>query len=244
MYKAIFYILIFGIIFSSCKNENEKLIGHWHEFNIGESEFLNCFIITDSTFSEDKYSIGGTNRLTDIENYESPLDWVFYPDRLKSNIKFKKNEIIFGDSIIWRKQKNNEETFISDFSAGLKIDLKPKVSNVSEFLIIENDSIPYIKLYIGKVKDRFLNESKGIFRNEYYMQINDKITNKETDLLNYVLSVHRSEVNLLISADRNTPNEYFDNLDSVFKKINLRKKYIYFLKVNPKKLMLGYDHYH
>ena len=244
MYKAIFYILIFGIIFSSCKNENEKLIGHWHEFNIGESEFLNCFIITDSTFSEDKYSIGGTNRLTDIEDYKSPLDWVFYPDKLKSKIKFKKNEIQFGDSIIWKRQKNDLKTFISDFSAGLKLDVKPYETDSITF-DLQREYEKTIYLYIGKVKESFTG-IRGVENDRYYVQLNDKISTSD-NIFQFVMcyDCDRGKYKILISADKYTPNDFLKEVEAeITKNGYYRRSQIYYLVINPKEQISGYNHYH
>ena len=245
MIKKIFFILIFGLISSSC-NDNNELIGHWHEYTIGESEFNNCYIITDSTFAIDQFTMGSSFKKSELEN---PEIWTLtpYTEELILSRKVKENKILFGDSLVWKRQENNLETFISDFSAGYKLKVNPFSSSKETFDLIEPiDGKTNIHLVIGSVKEKFINESNGIIRGQYYFQINDIITDKEEDLLDYVLCTHcdNRKINVFVNADKNTPKYLIDKFEDGMAKIGVTKNQIYYLTINTNKQISGYNHYH
>ena len=189
MSRIIIYILIVGITFSSCKTENEKLIGHWHEYTTqsNSSEFKRCLIITDSTLAVDKFTMGGIVAISDYEN-ENFWTSTFYPDDLIAKRQVKKNEVIFGDSIIWKKQKDNLETFLSDFSVGLELRVIPFETHDTEFETIQPKRISNF-IYVGLVKNELLHKSNEVIEGQYYIQLNNRITTTD-DVLDFIACDH------------------------------------------------------
>ncbi len=242
MTKSIIYILTIGIILSSCKTENEKLLGHWHEYNAqsNSSEFKHCFIMTDSTFAVDKYTMGGVMKKSD---YEDESFWIstYYPEDLIAMREVKKNEVIFGDSIVWKKQKDNLKTFISDFSAGIKLNIIPFETNDSKFEIIKPERISNF-IYVGLVKKEFLNKSNEIIEGQYYLQLNDRITTFD-EILNFISCNHCEYdiIDIFIHADQNIPKSYLKNIENEISKLRINiKKQVYYLYMNKNKRRTGY----
>ena len=44
----------------SCQSKEQQLVGHWHEYQKGNPDFLSCHKITDSTYSLDSETFGGS----------------------------------------------------------------------------------------------------------------------------------------------------------------------------------------
>jgi len=242
MSKIIFYILIIGFIFSSCKTENEKLIGHWHEYTpqSNKSEFKQCFIVTDSTFAVNKLTMGGVTKKSD---YEDGNFWIstYYPEDLIAKREVKKNEVIFGDSIVWKRQEDNLKTFISDFSAGIKLNIIPFETNDTEFETIKPNRISNF-IYVGLAKNQFLNKSSNIIEGEYYLQLNDRITTID-EVLNFIACNHCEFdiIDIYIHADQNTPKMYLENIENEISKLRINlKEQVYYLYMNKEKSKAGY----
>lgn len=240
--KIISRILVIGIILSSCSTENKKLVGHWHEYNLQSNElgFNHCFILTDSTFAVDKYTTGGVIKKND---YENEYFWTstFYSEELITKKVVKKNKVIFGDTIVWKKQKDNLKTFISDFSAGIKLNIIPFETNEIIFEKTKPERIN-IFIYIGMVKSKFLNNSKKIEQGQFYLQLNDTITTIDK-LVNFILCNHcgYDMIDIYIHADQNVPKPYLEKIEKEISKfpINIEEQ-IFYLHMNKEKLKTGY----
>ncbi|WP_460219340.1 hypothetical protein [Psychroserpens sp. MEBiC05023] len=238
-------ILIILFSFLSCQNKQEKLIGHWHEFKSNESEYLNCYHITDSTIGINPLTNGGYDdyrRGSDIDQSEilslanDNYNWT-------SDFKINGNKLIVNDSTFWIKQTDNEQSFLSDFSVGLLVDINPKETDKAEFDFTPNDSIIKSYIFIGTLKNSVWNKNQKFNKEKYYIQLNDKIAQTE-DIIPFLLCYHcemRNHV-VLMHMDKNTPIELINEIETEMEKINVQKSSIYYLTKNTTELISGYNH--
>ncbi len=238
-----FQLVIIILTLISCQSKQEKLIGHWHEYKTNNSDYLNCYHITDSTFGTNPRTYGG------YSNYERGDDL----NRLEivslangdynqtSDFTIRGKRLILNDSIYWVKQTDDEETFLSDFSAGLPVSINPFESNSSEFDYKSNDKLS-IYIYVGKLKKSALNRYKKFNSEKYHILLNDKIGRVE-DLRSFVICGHcdTRKIGVFINADKNTPTEFLTEIESEILNY-LNKKQIYYLTINLKELRSGYNH--
>ncbi len=238
-------IIIILLTLISCQSKQEKLIGHWHEFKTNDSEYLNCYKITDSTIGINSLSNGGYDdyrRGSDIEQSKilslanDNYNWT-------SDYKISGNKLILNDSIFWIKQTDKKKSFLSDFSAGLLLEIKPFESDKSEFDFKPNDSTIGNYIFVGKLKNSILNKYKKYDKEKYYIQLNDKI-GQTKDIIPFLLCNHcdiRKQL-VFMHVDRDTPKELLSEMESEMEKINVRKRQIYYLTINTAELKSGYNH--
>jgi len=134
------------------------------------------------------------------------------------NYSFKKGEIFINDSIKWVKQKENTQTFLNDFSAGLKININPEINIYKKNDLVKEQDLNYY-IFIGKYKTE----------NKYYFQLNEKISGISD--LPYFLACYdcsTSDLNIFNSADMNTHEKLLDSTITTIKKINKGKIYLTF----------------
>jgi len=244
MNKNSLLILIIYLFLLSCQSKSEKLYGHWHEYSENNNDYNHCFIITDSTFSYDENTMGAIDKLTDLEHFGSPLEWVNYPQKLLTNMKIRKNEIIFGDSLIWKRQKNDLKTYISDFSVGLKLLIEPFETNIKTFDLAKTYVNSFF-IYIGKVKKAYINELENINDNNFYIQLNDEISQLDR-IFPFLLCNHCDfqEQRIFISADKNTPKEFLQMVEEeIIKEGVYNRGQIFYLTINTAEKIHGYNHY-
>ena len=240
-------ILIIFLTLISCQSKQEELIGHWHEFKTNDSEYLNCYQINDSTIGFNKLSNGGYDdykRGLDIEQSEifsltnDNYNWT-------SDFEINGNKLILNDSIFWIKQTQTDQknVFLSDFSAGLLLQITPFESNKTEFDFKPNDSTIGNYIFVGKLKNKILNKHKKFNKENYYIQLNDKI-GKIEDIIPFLHCNHcdKRKQKVFMHVDRNTPKELLFEIESEMEKINIRENQIYYLTINTKILTSGYNH--
>ena len=238
-------ITIMLLTLISCQSKQEKLIGHWHEFKTNDSEYLNCYQITDSTIGINSLSNGGYDdykRGSDIEQSEI-LSLANDNYIWTSDFKINEDKLILNDSIFWIKQTDKKKSFLSDFSAGLLLEINPFESRKPKFDFKPNDSTIVNFIFVGKLKNNVLNKYKKYDREKYYIQLNDKIAQTK-DIIPF-LSCHHCDIRkqiVLMHVDRTTPKELLDKLESEMKKINIIKRKIYYLTINTTELTSGYNH--
>ena len=238
-------ILILLLPLISCQSKQEKLIGHWHEFKTNDSEYLNCYQITDSTIGINPRSNGGYRdfiRGYDIEQSEiisianENYNWT-------SDFEIRGKKLILNDSIFWIKQTDQRKSFLSDFSAGLLVQINPFESDNSEFDLTPNDSTRGSYIFVGKLKSKILDKHKKYNREKYYIQLNDKI-GQTKDIIRFFDCPHCdwTKIVVFMHVDRNTPKELLAEMESEMEKINIRKRQIYYLTINTSELTSGYNH--
>ena len=240
-----FHLITIFLALISCQSEQDKLIGHWHEFKINNSEYLNCYQITDKTIKINSLSNGSN------QEYRRGFD-IHQSDILSlannnyittSDFKFSRNKLILNDSIFWTKQTDKTKSFLSDFSAGLLLEINPFESENSEFDFKKDDSIIENYIFVGKLKNNILKKHKKYNGEKYYIQLNDKIAKAE-DISPFLLCSHcdmRKQV-VFMNVDKNTPKKLLSEMESQMKKINIRKRQIYYLTINTTELTSGYNH--
>jgi len=184
--------------------------------------------------------MGGT---FDKSDFEDEYFWseTFYPRDLITKRIVKKNEVVFGDSIIWRRQKENLETFLSDFSAGVKLNIIPFETNDTEFEIRKPQGFPHY-IYIGLVKSEYLNKSNKINKGQYNLQLNDRIANID-DLRSFIFCYHcdYDKLEFFIHADQNVPKSYLDSIIAELSKFRISlEDQVYYLYINKKNRKFGY----
>lgn len=106
-----------------------------------------------------------------------------------SDFKIRGNKLILNDSIFWIKQTDQRKSFLSDFSAGLLVQINPFESDKSEFDLTPNDSTRGNYIFVGKLKRRVLENHKKYNEAKYYVQLNDKIAHLE-DIIPFLLCNH------------------------------------------------------
>jgi hypothetical protein len=239
------YIIFITIALISCQSKEEKLVGHWHEFKTNNSEYLNCYHITDSTIGINPLTNGGYGyykRGLDLEkseilslaneNYEFASDYTIRGNTLKLN-----------DSVFWIKQTDERKSFLSDFSANLLVNINPPESRSSEFDYMVNDKTIGSYIFIGKLKNNILSRFKQFNKDQYYIQLNDKIAQLE-DIIPFLMCYHcdMSKQTILMNVDKKTPKELLNEIESEMLKMNISKNQIYYLTVNTTELTSGYTH--
>ena len=150
--------------------------------------------------------------------------------------------IMFKNGIKWIKQHQSPNTYLKDFSAGYKINVQPFQLKKDTFKTIDFSKKTSIFLAIGKLKSHLENREKGLFKDNYYFQINDKLSTDNTDLIDFILCLHCNldNINLYINMDRNTPLKMRRKLDSVTKFLNLKPQQVFYLHANLNNRTKGY----
>ncbi|VXB56821.1 hypothetical protein FLAVO9AF_200019 [Flavobacterium sp. 9AF] len=254
--KNIFLFLIF-LLFASCANKEKQLVGHWHEYQIGNPDFVCCHNITDSTYT---ITMNVFDFITDSilkRGIDIPKNEVFTPqkkgafgydinDFFTSDFSVKENKVFIEDSIYWVKQKEDNATFISHFSMGLLINIHPFETNETKFDYNLNKISNLTFIHIGKLKNTPLSLTKKYNPKNYYLQLNDKISSI-SDIREFVLSESEetnasSQILLLINADKNVSKEFLLKLENEILNSGYAKNQIYYLTVNPEKRVYGYNH--
>ncbi|TXE18395.1 hypothetical protein ES692_07040 [Psychroserpens burtonensis] len=241
--KLLIIFMIFALV--SCQSKEKKLIGHWHEFKTNNSEYLNCYHITDSTFE--------INALTNMRYVYNRKELDIEKSEISSlaienhgwtsDFKINGNKLTLNDSIFWVRQINNRKSFISDFSAGLLVNINPPETNNSEFDFISNDETFGNYILVGKLKNDVLSRFKHFDKDQYYIQLNDKIGKLE-DIIPFLNCNHCdiSKQIVLMNVDRNTPRKLLAEIESEMFSIYIKKNQIYYLKIDANELISGYNH--
>lgn len=234
------------VILFSCQSKEEQLIGHWHEFEKGNPNFLSCHKITDSTYSLDSETYGGSyviKRGVDIKKNEIVINSNYF---YSSDFSISNNKLTVNDSIYWIKQEDNEQTFISDFSSGLLVNIVPFETNATEFEYKKNRKHLEIIIYIGKLKKSILSSYKEYNSKEYYIQLNDKISYSTNDIRNFLITEcdlnGNKEDKILLHMDKDTPVELINKIKAEILNSGYRKNQIYYLTTNLNKRLYGYNH--
>ncbi|WP_298507133.1 hypothetical protein [uncultured Maribacter sp.] len=233
--KIILHIIIFTLFFS-CKEE-KSLFGHWHEHLNGNKDFDNCYIISDSTISINKLTSGATFQL-EKTNPSQIWEFIKYSDKIVQSHLITDDKVTFMNNTEWIRQPVNSETFLNDFSAGYKVNIHPFKSAIekSESIAFNNGRLN-ILLACGKLKNQHIDTKNGFLKNQFYFQINDKITREYEDLLEYINCTHcqLDKINLYVNMDKNTPIELKRKLDSALNFLNLKQSQVFYLKADLKK---------
>ena len=254
--KKISTLLLLIILFS-CQNKEEQLVDHWHEFEKGNPQFICCHNITDSTYTItmnvfDFMTDSILKRGIDIRKNE-----LFTPQKkgtsgyhineyFTTDFSIKDKKVVIEDSIYWIKQKENNATFMSHFSLGLLVNIHPFETNQSEFNFNLAKKTNVIFIHIGKLKKSTLVHSNKYNLDDYYIQLNDKIS-FINDIRAFLLSESEernegSPCALLINADKNVPANFLSKLKTEILNCGFQKNQIYFLTINLNKRLYGYNH--
>jgi hypothetical protein len=236
-------IILFALV--SCQSKQEKLIGHWHEFKVNDSDYLNCYRITDSTIGINSLSNGGFNdyrRGLDLEQSEI-LSLANGNYKWTSDFIINGNKLILNDSIFWIKQTDKRTSFLTDFSAGLLVDINPFESKKSIFDFQPNQITNGNYIFVGKLKNSVWEKHTKFNKEEYYIQLNDKISKPE-DIVWFMDCGHCDITKQLVymHVDKNTPKELLSEIETEMSKININKRQIYYLTINRTELVSGYNH--
>jgi len=254
--KNIFLFLIF-LLFASCGKKEKQLVGHWHEFEKGNDDFICCHTITDSTYTItmnvfDFMADSILKRGIDIQKNQ-----VFTPqkkgafgydinDFFTSDFSVKENKIFIEDSIYWVKQKDDNSSFISHFSLGFLVDIHPFETNQTKFNFDLKQNSNVLFIAIGKLKKSTLQLSDKYNLDDYYLQLNDKISDiKDFKEFIFYDSLERNEgsqIAILINADRNVPQSFLSKLEAEILNSGYKRNQIYYLTMNPNKRVYGYNH--
>ena len=241
--KIQFIIILFILV--SCQSKQEKLIGHWHEFKTNKSDYLNCYHITDSTIGINPLSNGGYDdyeRGSDIDQSEllslanGNYNWT-------SDFKISGNKLTLNDSIFWIKQTNKRESFVSDFSAGLLLNINPFESTSTDYDYEKNDLHSGYWLFVGKMKKSVLEKFKKFDEDQFYLQINDKLAN--VNEIRRFLQCYHCDITMdriFIHADKDTPKKFLNEIEAEILKNGNIKKQIFYLTINKTELSSGYNH--
>lgn len=236
--KSFIIVCFFFILMISCKKENYK--GHWHEFKNENLE--NCIIIDDSVFCVNKNTNGGCFQIQKKENLKDYFHIINSDTLAFENPVFYDDKIIFDESIVWLKQENNSKTFLKDFSAGLKVNINPIIKDLDSKDTIANYEENFTSyIFIGYPKESFLSDK--VFKNEFYLQLNETLTQDLNDIVSFISCYHCDlhYENTVFVVDENTINKSF--LDTLSKKaslINYPTKNFYFQYVDTIKNQIGY----
>lgn len=237
------FLATVAISLFSCQSKEEQLVGHWHEFEKGNPDFLSCHKITDSTYSLDSETYGGSyviKRGVDIKENEIAINGNYF---YSSDFSISNNKLIVNDSIYWIKQEDNEQTFISDFSSGLLVNIVPFETKLTKFDYKKNTKHLEIIIYIGKLKKSTLTSNKKYNSNEHYIQLNEKISYLN-NIRDYLLSGQRNEARekILLHIDKNTPKSFLDQIETEILNCGYKRNQIYYLTANIQKKCYGYTH--
>lgn len=236
------FLFLLTISLFSCQSKEEQLIGHWHEYEIGNPDYINCHKITDSTYSLDLETCGfSIKRGVEIQKDEIAIDVNYF---FTNDFSIKNNKLIVNDSIYWIKQEDNEQIFIADFSAGLLVNIHPFETNTTEF---DYDYKDYnhgynIHIYIGKLKKDTLKS----YEEKYCIQLNDDIY-KLKDIRNFIIteSPHYhdfdKDVKILLHTDKNTPKDLLQQIELEIMNSGFQQDEIYYQTVNTQKRVSGFN---
>jgi len=87
-----------------------------------------------------------------------------------------------------------------------------------------------------------LKKYKKFSSEEYYIQINGKIIQKN-DIVRFLDFGHIDRKPLIfMHVDKNVPKELLNEIESEISKVNISKKQIYYLTINTTELKSGYNH--
>jgi hypothetical protein len=154
------------------------------------------------------------------------------------NYKIKKEVISINDSITWKAQVENTQTLIDVFSAGLQIKINPFITKFSKKDTID-ESKRNSHIYIGKPKN-FDNRKSN--KNNYNIQLNDKITNSEDSLLKFLFCslCKEDNDNYIIVSDSKINKSFIENIRNLMSTINIKEKYNYYRYLDTTNLKHGY----
>lgn len=238
------FLFLLTISLFSCQSKEEQLIGHWHEYEVGNPDYMNCHKITDSTYSIDLESCGfSAKRGIEIQKDEIAIDGNYF---FTNDFSINNNKLIVNDSIYWIKQKDNEQTFISDFSAGLLVKIHPFETNTTEFdydYDYEDYNHGYeIHIYIGKLKKDTLNSYKENNIREYCIQLNERISNLK-DIRSFLIdgSHYDKKLKVLLHTDKNTPKDLLQQIELEIMNSGFQQDQIYYQTVNTQKRVSGFN---
>jgi len=251
------FLLLSILLFASCGNKEKQLVGHWHEFEKGNDNFICCHKITDSTYTItmnvfDFMADSILKRGIDIQKNEvftpQKRDAIGYHinDYFTTDFSIKENKIAIADSIYWVKQKDDRATFTSHFSMGLLINIHPFETDQTDFNFDLKQKTNVIFIAIGKLKKSTLQQSNKYNLDDYYLQLNDKISFIK-DLKEFIFydSLERNEgsqIAILINADRNVPQSFLSKLEAKILNCGYQKNQMYYLTINSNKRVYGYNH--
>lgn len=235
-------MVLFTLI--SCQSKEEKLVGHWHEYKTNGSDYINCYRITDSTIGFNPRSNGGYDayrRGLDIGRSEifSLVDEHY---NWTSDFTISGDKLIINDSVFWIKQTDERKSFLTDFSAGLLVNISPFESNNSEFDLLPDSEAMIIYIFVGKLKSSVLKRYTKFDKDRYYIQLNDKIA--AMDDIVYFVNFGHSDITkrkVFMHVDKNTPTALLAQMEAEMAKVNIRKHQIYYLTINTTELTSGYN---
>ncbi|RKN81595.1 hypothetical protein [Ulvibacterium marinum] len=239
--KKIVRHITLSFFFLSCTQE-KFMIGHWHEYKNQKQDFENCYIITDSTISINRFTYGGTFYLDSVD-LEKVWSYSRYFDGMLPNHKLLSHSIEFENGIEWIKQPENLETFLKDFSAGYKIRIIPfEVTGEPIEQIDFNSGRLSVILALGRLKSQYENQEKGFLRSNHYFQVNDKLTSDVNELIEYVYCTHckLDQIDLYVNMDKDTPPKHKKILDSVISILNLKPNQVFVQLADIKRMRSGY----
>ena len=243
--KNIVLFLIF-LLFASCANKEKQLVGHWHEFEKGNPDFINCHKITDSTYFLNAYTYGSGEpfkRGIEMKKTEIAIGGDYF---FTSDFTFDKNQLIVNDSIYWIKQEDNLKTFIDDFSAGLLVNIHPFETNLTKFDYNKSRKPLEILIYIGTIKKSILNQSNAYSSKKHYIQLNDMISSIN-DIRSFVIPActlnSTKEDKILLHLDKDTPVELINQIEAEILSSGYKRNQMYYLTINPNKRVYGYNHH-
>lgn len=128
-----------------------------------------------------------------------------------------------------------------------KIDLLVEINSFEsdniEFDYNPNKNLTETHIYVGKIKTSKLNDNNSSNKKEYYIQLNDKISQLK-NIKNFVYCAHcKIELQrILINADKDTPKEFLEKIEFEIFKVGIKKNQIYYLTYNNQKKNYGYNH--
>jgi hypothetical protein len=239
--KALILLLLI-----SCQSEQEKLIGHWHEYKINNPEnILNCYRISDSLFTVNSMSyneLDGYRRGIDIKKTEI-ASWAIGYWNTTSKYLINEDKLIFTDTIHWKKETDKKQFFLEEFSVGLLVNINPPESSNLKFDYYPNEELMTSYLYIGKVKSYLLNDYDLFNKDQYYIQLNDKIGFTD-DIASFLICYHcdMNEQIVFIHADKNTPKSFFIEIENELTKIGIPKNQVYYLNIKTEDFGIGYNY--
>lgn len=132
--------------------------------------------------------------------------------------------------------------FDDDFSTELFLTVNPfETDKVTFDYTLKRKPIGAL-IYIGKIKKNYLKRYKNLNKNQYYIQLNEKIEGVD-NLQRFILGCNSNINNQLIfiHADKDTPKEFLTRVESEFFECNINKEQIYYLTINKSELKSGYN---
>ena len=115
---------------------------------------------------------------------------------------------------------------------------------LDNFDLKQNSNVLFIA--IGKLKKSTLQLSDKYNLDDYYLQLNDKISDiKDFKEFIFYDSLERNEgsqIAILINADRNVPQSFLSKLEAEILNSGYKRNQIYYLTMNPNKRVYGYNH--